>query len=203
MSFKKINEQLIEVLAARGIEAPNAFQTAMIPKIKSGANCYGFGEKGSGKTTTALIVALNKIKFTDEGDNPKVVIFAENKKKVVAIEEMLQEWTYRTDIRTFCIYEEGDLTYQKNTVYPGLDILVATTKRFAQLYFLNGINLGELKMIIVDDAEFLTRGTSHTDIDRISESLKSCQYVLLAEKPDPKFDRLDELFMQRAIKVKA
>jgi hypothetical protein len=60
-----------------------------------------------------------------------------------------------------------------------------------------------LKMIIVDDAEFLTRGTSHTDIDRISESLKSCQYVLLAEKPDPKFDRLDELFMQRAIKVKA
>jgi len=203
MSFKKINQELLEVLANDGVESPNDFQSAMIPKIKSGASCYGFAEKGAGKTTTALMMALNKIDFKEQGDNPQVVIFAENKKKVVEIEEKLKELTYRTDIRTFCIYEEGDLTYQKNTIYPGVDILVATTKRFAQLYFQNGINLNELKMIIVDDAEFLNRGTSHTDLDRINESLKSCQFVLFAEKDDAKFNRLNELFMQRAIKVKA
>ena len=70
MSFKKLNEDLLEVLSANGIDSPNEFQTAMIPKIKSGANCYGFAEKGAGKTTTALIVALNQINFSVEGDNP-------------------------------------------------------------------------------------------------------------------------------------
>ena len=59
MSFKKINQELLEVLAAEGVESPNNFQKAMIPKIKSGASCYGIAEKGAGKTTTALINRLS------------------------------------------------------------------------------------------------------------------------------------------------
>ena len=202
MSFKKINPELLEVIAQKGIKVPNEFQTKVIPKIKSGANCFCFAGKGAGKTTTVIIMALNKIQFKEQGDNAQVVIFAENKKKVIEIDEAIKEITFRTEIRSFCIYEEGDLTYQKNVIYPGLDILVATPRRFAQLYFQNGINLNELKMIMVDDAEFLNRGIAHTDIDRIDESLKTCQYVLFAEKPDAKFNRLKELFMKRAVTIR-
>jgi superfamily II DNA/RNA helicase len=79
-----------------------------------------------------------------------------------------------------------------------MDILISTPKRFSKLYFLNGINLSELQLIMVDDADFLTRGTAHTDIDRLAESLKKCQFVVFTDNYTPRYDRLKDLFMKNA-----
>ncbi len=197
MSFKKINLDLLEVLNAHGISEPNEFQKLLIPNIKSGANLIGIGPKGVGKSTTILISVLNKLGFAAQGDNPRAVIFVENRAAALKLEEAFQPLIHRTDLRIFSVYEEGDLTFQKNTIYPGMDILIATPKRFSKLYFLNGINLNELEMLIVEDADFLSRGVGHTTIDRITESLKKGQYLVFAEKLS-NLSKIRELFMAKA-----
>lgn len=197
MSFKKINAELVEVLKAKGIEELNDFQKLLIPHIKSGKNLIGIGPAGIGKTTTILISVLNKLQFKAIGDNPRAVIFVKDKAAALQLEDVFQNIIHRTELRIFSIYEEGAATFQKNTIYPGLDILIATPKRFAKLYFLNGINLNELEMLIIEDADFVSKGADHTAIDRITESLKKGQFLAFAEDLN-KIKRIRELFMEDA-----
>ncbi|MEO9532204.1 MAG: DEAD/DEAH box helicase [Crocinitomicaceae bacterium] len=202
MSFKKIDPELISRLGEKGIESPNPFQAAIIPKIKSGVHVYGIGEKGCGKTTTILLSVLNKLKMAPKGDNPRAVIFVQDRKAALELEEQFVALTRYTDLRILPIYEEGDWQIQKNLIYPGIDILIATPKRFAKLYFLNGINLNELEMLIIEDADFLISSSAHTDINRITESLKKGQFLVFASKFEGKVKALKELFMARSVIVK-
>jgi superfamily II DNA/RNA helicase len=77
-----------------------------------------------------------------------------------------------------------------------VDIVIATPKRLSKLYFLNGINLTELQMIIVEDAEFMDRGEHHTIVNRISESMEKCQHIVFSETFSSKIKRLESLFME-------
>lgn len=201
MPFKKLEPQLLENLAGHNFEEPTAFQQKIISKIKSGANVYGIGPKGCGKTTSLVIGAIQKCKAKPEGDNPRVLIFVKDKAAVEALAERFEPLVYHTGLRVITVNEEYNLEKQKDAVYLGSDIVIATTKRLSKLYFLNGINLGQLKMLIVEDAEFLIRNNFHTDVSRISESLPKCQHLVFAEKMDAKLKRLDNLFMVNPYKV--
>ena len=195
MPFKKLEPQLLENLAGHNFEEPNPFQKDIISKIKSGANVYGIGPKGSGKTTSLVISAIQKCKARPDGDNPRVLIFVRDNEAVDKLAALFEPLTYHTGVRVVTVNEVFNLEKQKDAIYLGSDIVIATTKRLSKLYFLNGINLGQLQMLVIEDAEFLIRSNFHTDVSRISESLPKCQHLVYAEKMDAKLQRLDNLFM--------
>lgn len=201
MPFKKLEPQLLENLAGHNFEEPTEFQQKIISKIKSGANVYGIGPKGCGKTTSLVIGAIQKCEARPVGDNPRVLIFVKDNAAVDTLAALFEPLTYHTGLRVVTINEVFNLEKQKDAVYLGSDIVIATTKRLSKLYFLNGINLGQLQMLVIEDAEFLIRSNFHTDVSRISESLPKCQHLVYAEKIDAKLRRLDNLFMGNSQKV--
>ena len=202
MPFKKLNEELLEKLSEIGLEEPTALQKNAIPKIKSGANLFVVGPEGCGKTEALIISVLQKLKMQPKGDNPVALIFVKDKKAAEELAERFEKYTLYSSLRIRTVYEERIINHQKDEIYRGADVVIATPKRLSKLYFLNGINLNELEMIIVEDAEFLVGTSFHTDIDRISESIQKCQHIVFAKKYDAKLERLADLFMQRALVVK-
>ena len=202
MSFKKLNNLLLEKMDDLGFHEPTPLQNTLIPKVKSGASLFAVGPVGSGKTESLIISVLQKIKMKPKGDNPVALIYAKDKAAVVDLEERFKRYTEYSDIRVRMVYEERIINHQKDEIYRGADIVIATPKRLSKLYFLNGINLMELQMIIIEDAEFLVGTSFHTDIDRISESIQKCQHIVIAQKYDSKLERLRDLFMKNAQVVK-
>jgi superfamily II DNA/RNA helicase len=201
MPFKKLEPQLLENLDGHGFEEPTPFQKDAISKIKSGVNFYGIAPKGAGKSTALVIGAIQKCKAKPEGDNPRVLIFVKDKEAVIALEEAFKPLTYHTGLRVVGVNEEHNLAKQKDAVYLGSDILIATPKRLCKLYFLNGVNLSQLQMLVVEDAAFLMRNTFHTDVNRIAESMEKCQHLIFADKFDAKIDHMTNQYMERAQKV--
>ena len=195
MPFKKLIPSILDTLSALGCEEPTTLQEKAISKIKSGTNIFVTGPKDSGKTTTLIINTIQQLKGRAIGDNPRALIFVKDRNAAKYLEERFSAFINKTDLRMFCVFEEGDVEHQKDAIYIGMDIVIATPKRLSKLYFLNGVNLTQLQMIVVEDAEFLVGKSFHTDIDRISESVK-CQHVVFAEKYDDKLNRLKELFME-------
>lgn len=198
MPFKKLNEVLLEKIATLGLEEPTPLQKVLIPKIKSGADIFAVGPKGAGKTEALVISVLQKIQMKATGDNPVALIYVKNKEAVLALAERFKKYTEFSEMRIRTVFEEQNVSQQKDEVYRGADVVITTPKRMSKLYFLNGINLMELKMIIVEDAEFLVGTSFHTHIDRISESIQKCQHIVFAEKYDSKLERLRDLFMENA-----
>ena len=202
MSFKKLNPLLLETIQHLGFEGPTKFQDKILSKIKGGANLFGIAPEGAGKTTALIISTLNKLKCTAYDDSPRALILVKDKEAALKLEKEFDAFTLNTDIRISLVYEEHNINHQKDDVYLGTDIVIATPKRLSKLYFLNGIHLGELQMLIVEDADFIIRNEFHTTIARISESLSRCQHLVFAEHFNPKLEILQDLIMQNAQIIK-
>lgn len=195
MLFKKITPALDEASTRLNVTELTPFQKELIPKIKSGANIFGIAPDGAGKTTGLIIGIIEKLKGEPIGDNPRAIIFVKDKEAALALEEKFYPWIRYTDLRIYCVVEEHHIYNQKDLIYLGADIVIATPKRLNKLYFQNGINLNELEMLVIEDANFLNSANLLTEISRISESLTKLQHIVFATHFDPKISKMEELFM--------
>jgi superfamily II DNA/RNA helicase len=200
MFFKKILPQLNKNLESKNIIEPNEFQKLVIPKIKAGTNINILADKGAGKTTVVLINVINKLKYA-QGDNPRVIFFVKNKAEALELEKRFSELAKGTDLRVYPIFEEQQIDKQKDAIYLGVDVVIGTPKRLAKLYYLNGLNLRELKMFIIANADGLESSALHSDIIRISESINKCQYLIYSQKHNNRIDRIKASIIKNGFRI--
>jgi len=203
MPFKKLVPVLKSNLAEMEIEEPTAFQKASIPVVKSGVNMFGTGEDLSGKTTSLIINTIHKLKAQAVEDSPRAVVYVANKDAALALELEFKKFTKGTDLRIYCVYEEAKLQDQMDKIYPGVDIIISTTKRFNQIYFQNGVHLGQLQLLIVEDAEFLIKGEQAQNIIRILQSLDRCQVLVYSKTTPPYLQRFKEAVLGKTRSINA
>ena len=202
MSFKKLHPAIIEALEYKGFETPLPFQKTMLPKIKGGANVYGIAPKDAGKTTALIISIVHKLKGVAVDDSPRALILVKDKQASLDLEREFHAYIRHTNLRIYCAYDEHDIDKQREEISYGVDILIATPKRLNKLYYLNSLHLGELRMFVIEDSEFLIRNNYHSDVFRVTESLQKCQFIILSETMHPRIERLKDSFMHNAQVVK-
>jgi superfamily II DNA/RNA helicase len=204
MSFEKLNTEILEALETNNFEAPTPLQKKALPIIKGGSNLFCIGSKGSGKTTTIIISVMQKLKCKPEGDAPRALILVETKADALNLKEAFEKFIKPRTLRIYTAYEEQTLDQQREEIYYGQDILIATPKRLNKLYLMNSLDLSQLKLYILEDAEFAEKGLYFAAINRIPESINKCQYLVFAETLSARLQRFEETFMYRAqiIKVK-
>lgn len=198
MAFKKLNTPLKDVLQHLKYEEATPFQQKVIPKIKGGRNIFAISNDGAGKSTALVINVVQKLKSAASGDNPRAVIFVKDKNAANKLKEEFRLITQQMDLRVYTIFEEKPIESQKDIIYEGVDIIITTEKRFKKLYHLNGINLNELKIIVIEDAHLFPRENFARDIIRIAESFERCQYVIFSKEYSPKLQNLKHTFMTNA-----
>lgn len=203
MSFKKLNPEILEALEINKFEAPTPLQTKALPIIKGGANAFCIAKKGSGKTITIVISVLQKLKCKAEGDAPRAIILVETKAEALKLKETFELFIKPRTVRIYTAYDEQTLEQQREEIYYGQDILIATPKRLNKLYLLNSLDLSELKLYVLEDAEFAEKGLYFAAINRIPESIDKCQYLVFAENLSPRLKRLEDTFMYRSHVIKA
>lgn len=202
MAFKKLNEPLLEALERIGYESPLPFQKKLISKIKSGVNLFGIGPEGSGKTTAMIIGTLQKLESEAFEDSPRALIYVKDKAAAVALEEEFKRFTQQMDLRIFTAYEGPDIEKQKETIYFGMDIVIGTPGRLKKLFKISGIHVTELKLVIVEDAEFLVNSRDFNDFISIPSHIPRCQYLVFSTETNSKIERLKDLFMEHSIELR-
>ena len=195
MSFKKIIEPLKITLQEKGFESPLPLQKLIWSKIKGGSSMFCIAPQNSGKTTTIILSVIQKLNGEAFEDAPRALIFVKDKQAALDLEAEFKTYTRGTDLRIYCAYDEYNIELQREDLYLGTDIVIATPKRLNKIFYLNGINLNKLQMFIVDDAEFLFRNSNFEEVSRTPESLEKCQYLIFSTKFDMRFERWKDSFM--------
>jgi len=201
MAFKKLIQPLKDTLKIKGFEEPLTLQKQILSKIKGGASLFVVASDGSGKTTSIIISVIQKLKYALE-DAPRALIFVKDKQAALNLELEFNAFKRGTDLRVYCAYEEHNIDVQRDDIYEGTDIVIATPKRLNKLFYLNGINLNKLQICIVEDADFLFRNNNLAEVTRTPESIGKCQYLVFASKYDARFNRWKDSFMYNAQVVK-
>ena len=203
MSFKKLIQPLKNILENKGFDEPLAFQQSILSRIKGGASMFCIAPKGAGKTTSIVLSVIQKLKGEAFQDAPRALIFVKDKQAALDIELEFKAFLRGSDLRVYCAYEQKNIDAQRDEIYDGVDIVIATPKRLNKIYFLNGINLNKLQMFIVEDAEFLFTNNNLAEITRTPESIGKCQYLVFSTTFDKRFERWQESFMYNAQVIKS
>lgn len=198
MPFKKLHPAIQEKLVALELTTPTAFQSKSIPVIKSGANVYCTAKNETGKTTTLVLTTLQKLKFEAVGTSPRAFVIVENMTKATALEEAFSKYTRYSSLRVYLADEKIHIDLQKSEIFEGCDILIATPKSMHKLFLLNGVSTSQVKIVSIDDADFLSQKTPYANVLSITQSVPRCQYVLYSEKISPALSRLEDYFMEYA-----
>ena len=164
---------------------------------------FAIAPEGSGKTTTIVISTIQKLKGKAFEDAPRVLIFVKDKQAALDLESEFHSYAQGTDLRVYCAYDEKNIDDQRDEIYDGTDIVIATPKRLNKIFYLNGINLNKLQMCIIEDAGFVFRNSNLSEVTRTPESIGKCQYLVFAEEFDSRFERWLDSFMFNAPIIKA
>lgn len=202
MPFKKLIEPLKNTFEHIGFSEPLPLQKSILSKIKSGSSLFVIAPKDAGKTTSIVISVLQKLKTAFE-DAPRALIFVKDKQAALDLELEFNRLKKGTDLRIYCAYEEHSIETQRDEIYIGTDIVIATPKRLNKIFYLNGINLNKLQMCIVEDAAFLFGNSGFAEVTRTPESIGKCQYLVFSDKFDARFERWQDSFMYNAQVIKA
>jgi ATP-dependent RNA helicase RhlE len=195
MSLKKYNEVLQTALIDAGFENQTEFQKISISKIKEGKDFIAVGPVGCGKSTAIVSGVLQRLEKQSEDDAPRAVIIVTDKAKTLEMEAIFAKLGRRMDLITEIIHDKGHKVQQRNALYTGADIVIGTAKRLCEMYIYNGLNLAKVKMIIIDDAEAILKSGVQTEILRLTESIKKCQYIMINDQITDRMLKAADLFM--------
>lgn len=201
MPFKKLHPDIQEKLVDLEIDTPTPLQSKSIPIIKSGANVYCMGPKGSGKTTTLILTTLQKLKCIIVGKQPRAIVIVENKERVLELESAFNSHLKYHALRVYASYEQLHIDVQKSEIFMGIDILISTPKALNKLFLSNGLTTSEIKIVSIDDAEFLIQQSAYAALLSANQFIKKSQYVVYSEKMTPKLKRFESFFMEYSKKV--
>jgi len=201
MPFKKLHSEIQEKLESFEIVTPTPFQKKSIPIIKSGSNVYCTAPKDSGKTTTLILTTLQKLKCEAVGNMPRALVLVENKERALELNAAFLTYTRYSSLRVYVSYEQLHIDVQKSEIFEGIDILISTPTTMNKLFLSNGVSTSQLKIVSVDDAEFLVQNTAYNALMSITQSIDKCQYVIYSEKKHPILERFKFYIIEYSKKV--
>lgn len=188
MSQLKLNKLLQQGLSENSIELRD-HQQALMTRVLNGTSIYLTGESSVGKTTSALVTALQRVNFS-KPDTPGVVFLCSAAEDATLLFEKIKKIGTHMNLLIHLITENESLDNQNMKIYAGADIIVATPSRLNKLYFQCGINVNGVQLLILDDATKLADNRLLPEVERFGMSLKKFQSLIIDETPSPKIEKM-------------
>lgn len=145
-------DSLVQALVKQGITEPFPIQAAAIPDAMEGRDVSGKAPTGSGKTLAFGLPLLARVPRADK-NRPRALVLAPTRELAEQIKRELAPLAGVASRSVFAIY--GGVAYgpQKNALRRGVDVLVATPGRLEDLIEQRAIDLAEVEVVVVDEAD--------------------------------------------------
>lgn len=192
MLFKDLNiiEPILKALLKEGYTQPTPIQQAAIPPILSGRDLLGCAQTGTGKTAAfaiPILQLLSKPHASVPGQKPiRSLILTPTRELAIQIEESFKAYGSELRLRHLVIFGGVNQNPQTSALQRGIDILVATPGRLLDLMSQGYINLKDIELFVLDEADrMLDMGFVH-DVKRIITKLPVKRQTLFFSATMPK-----------------
>jgi ATP-dependent RNA helicase RhlE len=153
-SFDNLNlsKPLIKAIADIGFTTPTPIQEKSFPIIMSGCDVVGIAQTGTGKTFAYLLPILRQLTYSEQR-HPRVLIVVPTRELVVQVVNEIEKLTKYMSVRTVGVYGASNINIQKQKVYDGVDILVATPGRLIDLTLSRTLQFSGVKKLVIDEVD--------------------------------------------------
>jgi ATP-dependent RNA helicase RhlE len=153
-TFKDLNlsKQILNALSDIGFESPTPIQEKAFPVIMSGKDAVGIAQTGTGKTFAYLLPILKQLTYSEQRQ-PRVLIVVPTRELVVQVVDEIAKLSKYMQARCTGVYGGGNINIQKQKVYDGIDILVATPGRLIDLTLSRTLQFNSIQKLVIDEVD--------------------------------------------------
>ena len=203
ISFKDLSlpSEVLANLTTLGYTSPTPIQEQAIPLIHQGKDVIAQAKTGSGKT---LAFALPLILKLDENEHfPQALIIAPTRELSEQIAgECRKLAQYKKDVKIITLYGGTSLTRQVASLEKGADIIVGTPGRLLDHFSRETIHLGQIKTLILDEADrMLDMGFAEDILKLVSNLPKQRQSLLFSATYPENIDKLTKVILKNPIEI--
>lgn len=172
MTFDQLNlqEPLLKALKETGYTTPTPIQEQSIPVVLQQKDLLGCAQTGTGKTAAFAIPVLQLLNSQpiQRGNRPvRALVLTPTRELAIQIEESFRTYGKYTGINQLVIFGGVAQGSQVNALRNGVDVLIATPGRLLDLINQGLLNLQQLQILVLDEADrMLDMGFIH-DVKRI------------------------------------
>ena len=183
MTFKELNlsAPLLRAVQEAGYETPSPIQAAAIPPVLAGRDLMGCAQTGTGKTAAFALPMLDRLTANPPRRKGAVraLILTPTRELALQIGESFDAYGKYLNLRSTVIFGGVGQAPQVEALKKGVDILVACPGRLNDLIGQGFIDLSDLEIFVLDEADrMLDMGFVH-DVKKVIAKLPKVRQNLM------------------------
>lgn len=143
---------IVDALARQGVTEPFPIQVAAIPDAIGGGDVCGMAPTGSGKTIAFGSAVLARVGTAREG-RPRALVLVPTRELADQISRELAPLAKAMSRSLIAIYGGVGYGHQKSALRRGVDVVVATPGRLEDLIAQGSVNLSDVDIVVIDEAD--------------------------------------------------
>jgi ATP-dependent RNA helicase RhlE len=187
MSFAELGliPELQKAVADSGYTEPTPIQRQAIPIVIAGHDVMGGAQTGTGKTAGFTLPLLHRLaRHASTSTSParhqtRALILAPTRELAMQVFESVKTYSKYVPLRATCIYGGVDMNAQIQELRRGIEIVIATPGRLLDHVQQKTINLSQVEMLVLDEADRMLDMGFIPDIKRILALLPAKRQSLL------------------------
>jgi ATP-dependent RNA helicase RhlE len=182
MSFSDLGltAELLRAISAQGYVQPTPVQKQAIPEILDGRDVLAGAQTGTGKTAAFTLPMLQRLSATSRrGRSPRALVLTPTRELAAQVADSVRTYGQHLKLRAAVVFGGVGMQPQVDALRRGVDVLIATPGRLLDLCGQGHAALGEIEILVLDEADrMLDMGFIH-DIRRVLKLLPARRQNLL------------------------
>ena len=176
MNFEELNlaPAILQAVQEQGYETPTPIQAQAIPAVIEGQDLLAGAQTGTGKTAAFTLPMLHKLSLSEAGKNRfggkaiRALVLTPTRELAAQVEESVRTYgKYLPAINSGVVFGGVGMNPQITQLKKGVDVLVATPGRLLDLAQQGFLDLSQVQMLVLDEADrMLDMGFIH-DVKKI------------------------------------
>src|SRR5262250_104383 len=168
-----LRPEILRAVTEAGYTTPTPIQSQAIPLILAGRDVMGGAQTGTGKTAGFALPILHKPAPTaNNSPSParhpvRALILTPTRELAIQVEESIRTYGKHTGLRSTVVFGGVDIKQQLPIVRAGVEVLVATPGRLLDHIEHKSVNLGQVEIFVLDEADRMLDMGFIPDIKRI------------------------------------
>jgi ATP-dependent RNA helicase RhlE len=201
-----IIKPILNALTDEGYTKPTPIQQQAIPHVLKGKDLLGCAQTGTGKTAAfaiPMLQLLSQNQVQTVGRKPiRALILTPTRELAIQIQDSFKVYGKNLQLKNYVIFGGVNQNPQVDAIRRGIDVLVATPGRLLDLMNQGFIQLNQLEIFVLDEADrMLDMGFVH-DVKRIIAKIPSKRQTLFFSATMPnEIQALANSILRNPVKV--
>jgi ATP-dependent RNA helicase DeaD len=176
---------------------PTPIQAGLIPRALAGVDVMGQAQTGTGKTAAFVIPILEKLLPRTQVAGPQALVLVPTRELAVQVRDEAAKLAAGRNVHVVALYGGKPIRQQIDQLRRGAELIVGTPGRVLDLLSRAALQLGEVRFVVLDEADRMLDIGFRPDIEKILRRCpQSRQTMLLSATIPPPVKRLAERYMR-------